>query len=55
MTFEHWRAIALIAAIGLVGPYAAAARSPAPEWELRLTEQINDVPHAVATSLYPVV
>lgn len=35
--------------------YAIAARRPVPEWELRLTERINDIPEAVATVLYPVM
>lgn len=44
-----WSAIALVAA-GIV-----AALEPVPRWELRLTETINDLPDAVATTLWPVM
>jgi undecaprenyl-diphosphatase len=38
-----------------VASYSIAVQRPVPEWELRLTERINDVPEAVATLLYPVM
>lgn len=45
--------IAIIAGLGLVSSWIVARRDPIPEWELRLTEWINDVPDAVAYVLYP--
>jgi undecaprenyl-diphosphatase len=47
--------IAAIAAIGLVASYAVAIQRPLPDWELRLTERINDVPDGVGSVLYPVM
>lgn len=47
--------LALGAAVGVAVSYAVAVQSPVPEWELRLTEWINDVPDVVATAMYPVM
>lgn len=44
-----------IAGAGLVSSYAVAAQVPVPEWELDLTQWINDVPDSVATVLYPIM
>ena len=32
-----------------------AVQDPVPDWELRLTEWINDLPGAAATALYPIM
>lgn len=47
--------VALTAGFGLAGSYVVAAQVPVPDWELRLTEWINDVPDAFATVLYPIM
>ena len=52
---RHPGAVASGAVIALAGSYAVAARRPVPDWELRLTEWINDVPDGVADVLYPVM
>ena len=41
--------------VGLGLSYVVAARDPIPTWELDLTEWINDVPDAVAVTLYPIM
>lgn len=51
----HPYVIGVIAVAGLVVSAAVAVQDPVPEWELRLTERINDVPEAVATVLYPIM
>ena len=43
------------AGVGLVTSYLVARELPVPQWELTLTEWINDVPDVVATVLYPVM
>mgnify|MGYP001825892930 FL=1 len=53
--FRHPVAIAGTCAGALVASYAVAVQRPVPDWELQLTERINDVPDAVATVLYPVM
>lgn len=52
---EHPGRMAGIAGAGLVSSYAVAAQVPVPEWELDLTQWINDVPDSVATVLYPIM
>ena len=47
--------VAITSAVALAGSYAVAVQRPVPDWELRLTEWINDVPDAVATVLYPIM
>ncbi len=47
--------LAGIAGAGLGASYVVATRDPIPEWELRLTEWINDAPDSLATVLYPVM
>ena len=47
--------IAGIAGLGLGASYVVAVQQPVPEWELRLTEWINDAPDALATMLYPIM
>ena len=47
--------VAAGAGAGLVASYLVARALPVPQWELTLTEWINDVPDVVATTLYPVM
>jgi len=47
--------VAAGAGAGLVASYLVARALPVPQWELTLTEWINDVPDVVATALYPVM
>ena len=47
--------LALGAGVGLAASYAVAVQTPVPEWELRLTEWINEAPDAIATAMYPVM
>lgn len=47
--------IAGIAGGGLAVSYAVAVQRPVPNWELRLTEAINDLPDWVASGLYPIM
>lgn len=47
--------VAAGAGTGLVASYLIARELPVPQWELTLTEWINDVPDAVATVLYPIM
>jgi undecaprenyl-diphosphatase len=54
-TFDHPARIVGAAAVGLAASYAVAVQSPVPQWELRLTEWVNDVPDTVAIGLYPVM
>ena len=51
----HPGSYALAATIGLVVSYLVARQDPVPNWELNLTEWINDVPDVFATVLYPVM
>jgi glycosyltransferase 2 family protein len=53
--FRRPLVIAAVAAVGLVASYAVAIQRPLPDWELRLTERINDVPDWVGSVLYPVM
>ncbi len=53
--FRRPLVIAAVAAIGLVASYAVAIQRPLPDWELRLTEWINDVPDWVGSALYPIM
>jgi undecaprenyl-diphosphatase len=53
--FRHPGLVAGIATIGVVTSYAVAVQHPVPDWELSLTETINDVPDVVAFALYPVM
>jgi undecaprenyl-diphosphatase len=53
--FRRPLVVAAVAAIGLVSSYAVAIQRPLPDWELRLTERINDVPDWVGSALYPVM
>jgi undecaprenyl-diphosphatase len=53
--FRRPLVVAAVAAVGLVSSYAVAIQRPVPDWELRLTEAINDVPDWVASALYPVM
>ena len=52
---EHPGAVAVAAGAGLLASYVVAVQVPVPQWELRLTEWINDAPDAVATVLYPIM
>jgi undecaprenyl-diphosphatase len=52
---EHPGSVAVAAGAGLLASYAVAVQVPVPDWELRLTEWINDTPDAVATVLYPIM
>lgn len=47
--------VAAVAGIGLGVSYVVAVQDPVPDWELRLTEWINDAPDALATVLYPIM
>jgi undecaprenyl-diphosphatase len=47
--------VAAGAGAALVASYVVARELPVPQWELTLTEWINDVPGALATVLYPVM
>jgi undecaprenyl-diphosphatase len=51
----HAVAVAVVAAIGLVGSWVIAVQRPVPAWELDVTIAINDVPDVVAAWLYPVM
>jgi undecaprenyl-diphosphatase len=53
--FRRPLVIAGIAAAAMVASYAVAIQRPLPDWELRLTERINDVPDWVGSALYPVM
>ena len=53
--FAYPDGLAIASAIALAGSYAVAVQRPVPEWELQLTEWINDAPDAFADSLYPVM
>jgi undecaprenyl-diphosphatase len=53
--FRRPGVIAGIAAVGVVSTYLLAVQRPVPNWELRLTEWINDVPGWTASALYPVM
>jgi undecaprenyl-diphosphatase len=53
--FRRPLVIAGIAAVGLFSSYAVAIQRPLPNWELRLTEAVNDVPDWVGSALYPVM
>ena len=52
---EHPGAVAVAAGAGLLASYVVAVQVPVPQWELRLTEWINDAPDAAATVLYPIM
>lgn len=54
-TIEHPAALAGVSVVAIAGSYAVAVQRPVPEWELRLTESINDVPEWVANVLYPIM
>jgi len=47
--------IAGISIAALIVSYAVAVQDPVPEWELDLTEWINDAPDWLATFLYPIM
>jgi len=49
----HPGIIATTAYVGLVSSWIVARQDPIPEWELNLTEWINEVPDAFAYVLYP--
>jgi undecaprenyl-diphosphatase len=51
----HPSGYAVGAAVGLVLSYLVARQDPVPNWELNLTEWINEVPEVFATVLYPVM
>jgi membrane-associated phospholipid phosphatase len=53
--FRRPLVIAAVAAVGLLSSYAVAIQRPVPDWELRLTEAINDVPDWVGSVMYPVM
>jgi membrane-associated phospholipid phosphatase len=53
--FAHPAPIAAVASAGLLASYVVAVQDAVPDWELRLTEWINDAPDAVATLLYPIM
>ena len=52
---DHPGGLAIGSAVALAASAAVAFQRPVPEWELRLTEWINDVPDVVATGLYPIM
>jgi glycosyltransferase 2 family protein len=52
---SHPRAFAAVAAVGLAASWLVARQRPVPDWELRLTERINDVPELLADISYPVM
>lgn len=47
--------IAGVSIAALIVSYAVAVQNPVPEWELDLTEWINDAPDWLATFLYPIM
>jgi undecaprenyl-diphosphatase len=53
--FRRPLVVAGVAAVGLISSYAVAVQRPLPDWELRLTEAINDVPDWVGSMMYPVM
>jgi undecaprenyl-diphosphatase len=53
--FRRPLVVAGVAAVGLISSYAIAVQRPLPDWELRLTEAINDVPDWVGSMMYPVM
>ena len=53
--FRRPLVVAGVAAVGLISSYAVAVQRPVPDWELRLTEAINDVPDWVGSMMYPVM
>jgi undecaprenyl-diphosphatase len=53
--FHHPFRIVSVAGVGLAVSYAVAVQRPVPDWELRLTEWINDVPDVVGSVLYPIM
>ncbi len=53
--FAHPRVISAACIAGLGVSTAVAVSRPVPDWELQLTEWINDVPDIVASGLYPVM
>jgi undecaprenyl-diphosphatase len=53
--YRHVPTMVVLAGLGLASSWAVARRRPIPDWELRLTEAVNDVPDAVARIAYPVM
>lgn len=53
--FHHPFRIVSVAGVGLAVSYAVAVQRPVPDWELRLTRWINDVPDGVGSVLYPIM
>lgn len=47
--------VSIVATVALAASYGIAAQTPVPDWELRLTEWINDGPDAAASVLYPIM
>lgn len=47
--------VGLAAGVVLIGSTVLALRRPLPEWELRLTEWVNNAPESVERALYPVM